>query len=351
MNIKALIAAVDAPQLAKEAMERARLKSENQQDQDEIPELVKESFKKKKTEAQLKQELLKEKWRPTGYIFIWELLDLVGAWKFKEWTGEEIEITCSPPKCLQVSDDLDLEDTERLIFYAFSHGLIKEGLQQPPSILGDSSGIFQDEWLYLHRVGKFNGTKTKEGAVDGWLREAGFIVEENRQYNTALERVDQVKKFLRDVLYAGKIKTVRVIGKNLEPVSRSYWLEDNFAQSLNISPTVAEILFEHKSAQIILKVINEQTDSEQKGLVRVSGGQDLMRAANSVYTECRARDDKLSNKELHELVNRILKNNGKTLPKSWHKTGADIPPDLKRTRGEHGKCTLILDDWPESESI
>jgi len=350
MKIKKLIAAMDAAQLAQEARKRASLKSRNKHERDEIPDLVKKAFEKQPTQAQVKQMLLKEKWRPPGYLSVWEVLDLAGAYKFKEWSGKELEIIADPPKCLQVSSDLDLKNTAELIAYAFSNDLIKEGVRQPPSISGDNLGIWQDAWLYLHRVGRFYGVKTKEEAIDGWLREAGFIIKENRRYNAVLESVDQVKIFLRDALYAGKIKAVRVVGETLEPVPRFYWLGDNSAQSLYVSPAAAEILFEDKSVQAVLKRINEQKGSEQKRLVTVHGGKDVMAAAMVVYTECRSRGDKLNNKELQKLINRILNNKGKTLPKSWYKTKADIPHDLKRQRGEHSKCSLICEDWPKLEN-
>lgn len=339
------MAAVEAGQLAEEA--RARIKSKNKQDQAEIPDFVKKAFEKPLTEAQVKRELLKTKWCPLGYISVWELLELIGTYKVEDWSGTELDAIANPPKCLQVSDALDLKNIENLIFYAFSNNLIKEGIQQPPNISGDNAGIWQDDWLYLHRVGKFNGAKTKEDAIDGWLKEVNFIVNANRQYNVAYKRVEQVKTFLRDMLFVGKIRAVRVVGKNFESIPDSYWLDDNFAHCLDLSPASVEILFEYKSVQKII-VANEQKVSSQKSLIAVAGGKDVKAAAMAVFKKCRLRGDKLNSEELQELINRILKNKGKILQKSWHKTHAEIPYDLKRQRGEHSKCSLIHEDWPKS---
>lgn len=252
-KIEALIAAMDAEQLAVEAKKRVRLKSRNKKDQDDIPDLVRKAFEKKPTQAQVKQALLKEKWHPPGYVSVLELLDLAGAYQFKEWSGQELDVLANPPKCLQVSHALDLKDTAELIAYAFSNGFVKEGIRQPPSILGDNSGVWQDAWLYLHRVGKFNGAKTKEDAVDGWLEEASFIIPENKRYNDALERVDQVTKFLRDALCEDKIKAVRLGGDGLEDVVHSYWLGNDGANEFDIQNPSFDLLFEQASAKKFLE--------------------------------------------------------------------------------------------------
>lgn len=343
MKIQSLIAAVSAEHLAIEAKERAILRSvANAQGQANITKLTKKAIEKPLTQAQMKRGLLKEKWRPHGYIFAWELLDLAGLYKFKEWSGEEFNLMEDPPKCLQVSDALDPDNIEELIWYALSNNLIKEGIRQPPSLSG-GMGISQGNWRYLHRVGKFIDVEKKEEAIDGWLKESAVIVEDNRQYNAALKRVGQVKIFLRDALYAGKIKAVSLCEKNLEDIPRLYWLEDKCEAVFDIQNLSSDIIFEHKSvARIIAK--NKQDVSDEKGLITVSSGGDIIAAVNLVYTECRSRGCKLNNLELQELVNRILKDKGKILSKSWHKTSADIPPDLKRQRGERGKCPIIIEN-------
>ncbi len=252
-KIKTLIAAMDAEPLAAEAKKRAKVKSKNKHGRDEIPDLVKKAFEKNPTQAQVKQALLKEKWRPPGYISVLELLDLAGAYQFKEWSGKELDVLANPPKCLQVSHDLDLKNTARLIVYAFSHGFIKEGVQQPPSISGDNSGIWQDPWLYLQRVGKYNGAKTKEDAIDGWLEEANFIVPKNSQYNSAHQKVEQVQKFLRDVLCTGKIKAARLRADGLEDILRSYWLGNGSTDEFDIQNPSFDLLFEQSSAKKFLE--------------------------------------------------------------------------------------------------
>jgi hypothetical protein len=346
-KIKALIAAIDAEQLAQEAKKRAKVKSKSKHGGDDIPDLVKKAFEKKPTQAQIKQAFLKEKWRPPGYISVLELLDLAGAYQFKEWSGKELDVLANLPKCLQVSYAIDLKNPAELIAYAFSNGFIKEGIRQPPSISGDNSGVWQDSWLYLHRVGKFNGAETKEEAIDGWLEEASFIVPENSQYNSALKKVEQIKKFVRDALCTGKVKAVRLGADGLEDVLHSYWLGNNSAGVFDVQNPSPDFLFEGKSVQ---KIIAVSTDQNSDPLVKVSSGNEVTAAANSVYIECRSRGDKLSRQELHELMDRILKRKGKVLPKSWYKTQADIPLDLRRQPGEHGKCSLINEDWPKSES-
>ena len=270
-----------------------------------------------------------------------ELLDLSGAYKFKEWSGRELDVLANPPKCLQVSHALDLKNTAELIAYALSNGFIKEGIQQPPSMSGDNSGVWQDAWLYLHRVGKYNGAKTKEDAIDGWLEEASFIVPENSQYNSARHKVEQVQKSLRDALCTGKIKTARLGADGLEDVVRSYWLGKDSADVFDIQNPSPDFLFEDKSVHKIIAIV---TNSD--ALVKVSNGSEVTEAANVIYAECRSRGDKVSRQELHELMDRILKRKGKALPKSWYKTGAKIPSDLRRLPGEHGKCSLINEDWP-----
>ncbi len=342
-KIKTLIAAMDAESLAAEAKKRAKVKSKNKHGRDEIPDLVKKAFEKNPTQAQVKQALLKEKWRPPGYISVLELLDLAGAYQFKEWSSKELDVLANPPKCLQVSHTLDLKNTAELIAYALSNGFIKEGIQQPPSMSGDNSGVWQDAWLYIHRVGKYNGAKTKEDAIDGWLEEASFIVPENKRYNDALERVDQVTKFLRDALCTGKIKAARLGKDGLEGVLSSYWLGSGSVDVFDVQNPSQDLLFEHKSAHKIIAIsTNQNTDA----LVKVSGGNEVTAAANTIYAECRSRGYKVSRQELHELMDRILKRKGKVLPKSWYKIGAKIPSDLRRRPGEHGKCSLINEDWP-----
>ncbi|MGQ0526646.1 MAG: hypothetical protein ACT4OY_01225 [Alphaproteobacteria bacterium] len=64
MKIKNLIIAMDAEQLAQEAKKRAKTK--NMQKRDEIPDRVKKAFEKPPTQAQVKQALLQETWRPPG---------------------------------------------------------------------------------------------------------------------------------------------------------------------------------------------------------------------------------------------------------------------------------------------
>jgi len=342
-KIKTLIAAMDAESLAAEAKKRAKIKSKNKHGRDEIPDLVKKAFEKNPTQAQVKQALLKEKWRPPEYVSVLELLDLAGAYQFKEWSGKELDVLANPPKCLQVSHTLDLKNTAELIAYALSNGFIKEGIQQPPSMSGDNSGVWQDAWLYLHRVGKYNGAKIKEDAIDGWLEEASFIVPENSQYNSARQKVEQVQKFLRDALCTGKIKAARLGADGLEDVVRSYWLGNNSAEVFDVQNPPLDLLFEVKSAH---KIIAISTNQNTGALVKVSGGNEVTAAANTVYAECRSRGDKVSRQELHELMDRILKRKGKALPKSWYKTGAKIPSDLRRLPGEHGKCSLINEDWP-----
>lgn len=349
-KIEALIAAMDAEQLAAEAKKRARLKSRNQKDRDDIPDLVREAFEKKPTQAQVKQALLKEKWHPPGYISVLELLDLAGAYQFKQWSGQELNVLADPPKYLQVSHALDLKNTAELIAYALSNGFIKEGIHQPPSISGDNSGVWQDAWLYLHRVGKFNGAKTKEDAIDGWLEEASFIIPENKRYNDALERVDQVTKFLRDALCEGKIKAARLGEDGLDDVARSYWLGNGSADVFDVQNPPQDLIFEHKSVQKVIAINGKPENFSANALVEISNGSEVTAAANVVYAECRSRDEKLSRQELHKLMDRILERRGKVLPKSWYKTQADIPFDLRRRPGEHGKCSLIDEDWPKSES-
>ncbi len=348
-KIKTLIAAMDAEPLAAEAKKRAKVKSKSKHGRDEIPDLVKKAFEKNPTQAQVKQALLKEKWRPPGYISVLELLDLAGAYQFKEWSGKELDVLANPPKCLQVSHTLDLKNTARLIVYAFSHGFIKEGIQQPPSMSGDNSGVWQDAWLYLHRVGKYNGAKTKEDAIDGWLEEANFIVPENSQYNSAYQKVEQVQKFLRDALCTGKIKTARLGADGLEDVVRSYWLGNDSAEVFDVQNPPPDLLFEIKSVQKLIVISSKPEDFSTNTLIKISSGSVVMEAANTVYAECRSRGDKLSRQELHQLMDRILKKKGKVLPKSWYKTQADIPFGLRRRPGEHGKCSLINEDWPKSE--
>ncbi|MGQ0526707.1 MAG: hypothetical protein ACT4OY_01545 [Alphaproteobacteria bacterium] len=349
-KIKTLIAAMDAESLAVEAKKRAKVKSKNKHGGDDIPDLVRKAFEKNPTQAQVKQALLKEKWRPPGYISVLELLDLAGAYKFKEWSGRELDVLANPPKCLQVSHALDLKNTADLIADAFSNDFIKEGIRQPPSMSGDNSGVWQDAWLYLHRVGKYNGAKTKEDAIDGWLEEASFIVPENSQYNSARHKVEQVQKFLRDALCTGKIKAARLGADGLEDVVRSYWLGNDSADVFDVQNPSQDLLFEHKSVQRIIAISSKPEDFSANMLMKVSSGSEVTAAANVVYAECRSRGDKLGRQELHELMDRILKRKGKVLPKSWYKTQADIPLDLRRQPGEHGKCSLINEDWPKSES-
>lgn len=275
-KIEALIAAMDAEQLAAEAKKRESLKSKNKHGRDEVPDLVKKALEKQPTQAQIKQALSKEKWRPLGYISVLELLDLAGTYQFKEWSGKELEVLANPPKCLQVSHVLDLKDAAGLIAYALSHGFIKEGIQQPPSISGDNLGVWQDSWLYLHRVGKFNGAKTKEDAIDGWLEEASFIVPENSQYNSAFQKVEQVKNLLRDALCAGKIKAARLEVNGLEDVACAYWLGNDSANEFDIQNPPQDLLFEVKSAEKIIMGSSNQNGSAMKELakVRYSGEED-----------------------------------------------------------------------------
>lgn len=351
MKIKTLIAAMDAEHLAVEAKKRAMLKSKNKQDQDEVPDLVKKALEEQSSQAQVKHVPLKEKWHPPDYIPVWELLNLTGTYKFKEWSGDELDVVTKSPRCLQISDALDLDNVQELIWYAFSNGFIKEGIKLPPSLSDDDSGVWQDDWLYLHRIGKFIGAKTKEDAIDGWLKEIRFIIVENRRYNSAFKKVDEVRMYLRDMLYIGRISAVRLASNRLTNIPREYWLTDDSAGALSISTLPSDIFFEHKSVQKIVADANKEDASFAGEPTVVSNGRDVREAANAVYRECRLREDKLNNQELQILVNLILKNSGKILPKSWYKTSANIPSDLKRQRGEHGKCSLIDDEnWPKSEN-
>ena len=252
-KIKALIAAIDAEQLAAEATKRESLISKNKLSRDEVYGLVNKALEKQPTQAQLKQALLKQKWRPPGYISVLELLDLAESYKFKEWSGHELEVLANPPKCLQVSDALDLKNTAELIAYALSHGFIKEGIQQPPCISGKNPGVWQSPWLYLHRMGKFNGAKTKEDAIDGWLEEVSFIVPENSQHNSALHKVEELKKFLRNALCMGKIKAARLGSDGLEDVVHSYWLGNDGANEFDIQNPSFDLLFEQASAKKFLE--------------------------------------------------------------------------------------------------
>lgn len=135
----------------------------------------------------------------------------------------------------------------------------------------------------------------------------------------------------------------------LDNIERSYWLGNDSADEFDIQNPSQDLLFEHKSAQKIIVISGNNDTSDVQGLVKVSGGSDVMDVTKTIYAECRSRGEKLSRQELHELVNRVLKTKGKVLPKSWYKTQAKIPPDLRRQPGEHGKCSLINEDWPKSE--
>ncbi len=226
------------------------------------------------------RDVLREKWRPPGFLYSWELLDLVGKAQFKDdWTGEELEISLSSQPYLDIPAIIDANDEAALISYGLKRKYIKEHTMKPlTSLRGGRPWQNDYDWFFCCHNGKHWGTKTKQEAIHGWLKEAVLGIEQKRRYDAAINRLTQIKNFLRDALFTGPIKAVRQDKQALIDVPKAFWLDDACTGVFSVENLAGNILFEQSAIEQFLA--NPNSSKKDKAL-----SQDIYDIRSSIISD------------------------------------------------------------------